>query len=205
MLDIHTAPTPNGIKIPIAAEELGIPYRVIRLHLAQGDQRRPEYLAINPNGRIPAVVDHDVPDGPVPVFESGAILLHLAETRGGLIGPGIAGRAATMGWLFLQVGGLGPNFGNAGHFLSGAPEANPHAIMRFQGEARRHLQVLDTRLASQEWLDGHGYSVADIAHFCWVRSASYAGLTLDGMPRLAEWTARIAARPAVRRGLAAIG
>ena len=205
MLDIHTAPTPNGIKIPIAAEELGISYRIVRMHLSRGDQHRPDFLAINPNGRIPAVVDNDVPGGPVAVFESGAILLHLAATRGGLIAPGIAGRAATMAWLFLQVAGLGPNFGNAGHFLGATPERNPYAIERFQGEARRHLEVLERRLAGHAWLDGHGYSVADIAHFCWVRSASYAGLTLDGMPKLAEWLARIAARPAVQRGLAAVG
>ncbi|CAH0125595.1 glutathione S-transferase family protein [Roseomonas sp. CECT 9278] len=205
MLDIHTAPTPNGIKIPIAAEELGIPYRIIRLQLSRGDQKQPDFLAINPNGRIPAVVDHDVPGGPLAVFESGAILLHLAETRGGLIAPGVAGRAATMGWLFLQVGGLGPNFGNAGHFLGGAPEQIPYAIDRFQGEARRHLEVLERRLETQDWLDGHGYSVADIAHFCWVRSAGYAGLTLDDTPSLAKWAGRIAARPAVIRALAAIG
>lgn len=204
MLDIHTAPTPNGIKIPIAAEELGISHRVLRLDLAAGDHRRPEFLAINPNGRIPAIVDHDVPGGPVAVFESGAILLHLAETRGGLIAPGVAGRAATMGWLFLQVAGLGPNFGNAGHFLNAAPEPMPYAIERFGREARRHLEVLEARLARTEWLDGHGFSVADIAHFSWVRSAGYAGQTLEGLPELARWVARIAARPGVQRGLAAL-
>jgi len=204
MLDIHTAPTPNGVKIPIAAEELGIPYRIIRLQLSQGDQRRPEFLAISPNGRIPAVVDHDAGEAPVTVFESGAILLHLALTRGGLIGPGVAGRAATMEWLFLQVAGLGPNFGNAGHFLNVAPEPIPYAIERFTKEARRHLEVLETRLAAAEWLDGHGFSVADVAHFGWVRSAAYAGQTLEGLPHLAAWLARIEARPAVRRGLAAL-
>lgn len=203
MIDIHTAPTPNGIKIPIAAEELGAPYRIVRVDLARGDQRRPEFLALNPNGRIPAILDHAPPGGAVPVFESGAILLHLADTRGGLIATDPAGRAATLGWLFLQVAGLGPNFGNAGHFLA-APEPQPAAIRRFQGEARRHLEVLERRLAEAEWLDGRGFSIADIAHFAWVRSAGYAGLPLEAFPGLAARTDRIAARPAVQRGLAAL-
>lgn len=203
MIDIYTANTPNGIKIPIAAEELGVPYKLHMLSLARGDQKRPAYQAINPNGRIPAIVDHLVEsEEPVQVFESGAILLHLADNHGGLIGHRPADRAATLGWLFLQAAGLGPNFGNAGHFIRLGRDDLAYATDRFKEEARRHLQVLEDRLTSTTWLDGHDYSIADIAHFCWVRSASYAGLDLPDYPNARKWVEAIEARPGVQRALA---
>ncbi len=206
MIEILTADTPNGVKIPIAAEELGVDYRITPVDLAHGEQRSPAFLAINPNGRIPAIVDHAPPGGrrPVTIFESGAILLYLADTYGGLIPRDAEGRVRALEYLFLQVAGLGPSFGQAGHFLRAAPERLPYAIERFQGEARRHLEVLDRRLAEVEWLAGREFSVADIAHFGWVRRASYAGLDTAAVPNLARWLAAAAARPAVQRGLAAV-
>ena len=201
MIDVFTANTPNGIKIPIALEELGLPYQVHMVALDAGAQRSPEFLAINPNGRIPAIVDR-LADSAVdlPVFESGAILLHLADTYGGLIGTTLAARAATLGWLFLQVAGLGPNFGNSVHFLRNDP-ANVVAITRFQEEARRHLALVDHRLSIFDWLNGESFSIADIAHFCWIRSAAYVGLDLADFPAAMAWAERIEARPAVSRGL----
>lgn len=202
--EIYTANTPNGIKITIAAEELGLPYRLHLLSLAAGDQKAANFLGINPNARIPAIVDHAADaDGPVPVFESGAILLHLADRHGGLIGRTGASRAATLSWLFLQVAGLGPNFGNAGYFLRLARPDLADATSRFTAEAARHLAVLEHRLAQQAWLNGEDFSIADIAHFSWVRSAEYAGQSLAAYPALKAWVERIEARPAVQRGLAA--
>lgn len=202
--EIYTANTPNGIKITIAAEELGLPYHLHLLSLSAGDQKAADFLKINPNARIPAIVDHSADvGGPVAVFESGAVLLHLAERHHGLIGRTGASRAATLSWLFLQVAGLAPNFGNASYFLRlGRPDL-ADATARFTAEAARHLEVLEERLAQQAWLNGEDFSIADIAHFSWVRSAEYAGQSLATYPALMAWVERIAARPAVQRGLAA--
>lgn len=201
MIEVFTSPTPNGIKVPIALEELGLPYRLHQVDLSRGGGAVPELVAINPNARIPAIVDQSKAGTAMPVFESGAILLHLAELKSGLVPDSGAARAATLSWLFLQVAGLGPNFGNAGHFLRNEP-SNRTAIARFGGEAKRHLEVVDKRLSQCEWLNGHSYSVADIAHFCWVRIASYAGLSLHDYSAAGDWVARIAGRPAVQRALA---
>lgn len=200
---IYTAPTPNGIKVPIAAEELGLPYRLIRVNLGAGDQQRPEFLDINPNGRIPALVDQTDPARPIRLFESGAILIHLAETGGGLLPTGGQTRADTLSWLFLQVAGLGPAFGQAGHFLN-APERLPYAIGRFRDEATRHLDVIEQQLKRHEWLNGASFSIADIAHFSWLRMAGYAGLNLQEAPHVRRWVDTIAARPGVKRGLDAV-
>jgi GST-like protein len=206
MVDLYTANTPNGIKIPIALEELGVPYRLHRLSLGSGELRSQEYLRINPNAKIPAIVDDAEPgQPPVTVFESGAILLHLADKYGGLIGRAPASRAQTLSWLFLQVAGLGPNMGNAGHFRGLGRQADDYALQRFRNEALRHLQVLDKRLEESEWLNGEGYSVADIAHFSWARRPSYAGLSFDGLPALSRWVGRIEERPATVRALQKLG
>jgi GST-like protein len=201
MIEVFTSPTPNGIKVPIALEELGLPYTVHRVELSRGGAAVPELVAINPNAKIPAIIDRSAAGQAVPVFESGAILLHLAQLKSGLLPESGEARAATLSWLFLQVAGLGPNFGNAGYFLRNDP-SNRTAIERFGGEAKRHLHLLEQRLAQFEWLNGQSYSIADIAHFGWVRIAGYAGLNLRDFPAASDWVARIAMRPAVQRALA---
>jgi GSH-dependent disulfide-bond oxidoreductase len=200
MMDVFTSPTPNGIKVPIALEELGIAYRIHRVDLSRGGASVPELRAINPNAKIPAIVDKLADGQSVPVFESGAILLYIAELKPGLIPTGAVAHASTLSWLFLQVAGLGPNFGNASYFLRNDP-ANHIAIERFLKEARRHLALLDHRLAESEWLNGENYSIADIAHFAWIRSVSYAGLSLSEYRYAKAWTSRIEQRDAVRRGI----
>lgn len=201
MIEVYTSPTPNGIKIPIALEELRLPYRLHRVDLSRGGAAVPALVAINPNAKIPAIIDR-CPDGrAVPVFESGAILLHLAELKAGLLPDAGVARAATLSWLFLQVAGLGPNFGNAGHFLRKDP-SNHTAIERFGGEAKRHLDLVNQRLEQNEWLNGQSYSIADIAHFGWVQAANYVDLSLEDYPAANEWVARIAGRPAVQQAFA---
>ena len=201
MIEVYTSPTPNGIKVPIALEELGLPYHLHRVDLSNGGAAVPELVAINPNAKIPAIIDSHADGQSVTVFESGAILIYLADLKPGLAAAGAAARAATLSWLFLQVAGLGPSFGNAGFFLRNDP-SNRVAITRFQGEARRHLAVLDQRLAETAWLNGEAYSIADIAHFGWVRSASYAGLELSEHRFAHEWVKRIEQREAVQRAIA---
>jgi GST-like protein len=200
MIDVYTSPTPNGIKVPIALEELGLPYRLHRVNLSRGGIAVPELVAINPNAKIPAIIDRLADGQSVPVFESGAILLYLAGLKPGLIPTAAIAHASTLSWLFLQVAGLGPNFGNAGFFLRNDP-SNRVAIERFQGEARRHLALLEQRLAEFEWLNGESYSIADIAHFGWVRSAAYAGLTLSDHPFANAWVERIEQRETVQRAI----
>ena len=201
MIEVFTANTPNGIKVPIALEELGLAYELKTLALGSAELRSADYLRINPNSKIPAIRHHSGGEAPVTVFESGAILLYLAETFGGLLGEMPNARAQTLSWLFLQVAGLGPMMGNAAHFRS-LKSPDPYAIGRFEGEVARHLNILETRLRDVEWLNGESYSVADIAHFSWVRSASYAGFDINDSPILAAWVAKIAARPATARALA---
>ena len=200
MMDVFTSPTPNGIKVPIALEELGIAYRLHHVDLSRGGASVPELRAVNPNAKIPAIVDKLADGQSVPVFESGAILLYIAGLKPGLIPTSAVAHASTLSWLFLQVAGLGPNFGNASYFLRNDP-ANLVAIERFHSEARRHLALLDQRLGESEWLNGEDYSIADIAHFSWVRSASYAGLSLLDYHHAQAWTSRIEQRDAVRRGI----
>lgn len=201
---LFSARTPNGLKVPIALEELGVAYDLRTLDLDAGEQHAPAFLAINPNGRIPALVD-TVDGRALPVFESGAILLHLAERHRGLLPVEPAARAAALGWLFLQVSGLGPAFGQAGWFTRQGDPAQPQARTRFEAEARRLTAVLETRLQATPWLAGDEYSVADIAHFAWLRCMDYAGLATTDYPAIRRWLAAITARPATQAALLRLG
>lgn len=201
MIQVLTANTPNGIKIPIALEELGVHYQLKKIALGSDDLRSTEFLQINPNAKIPAIRHNNGGDEPVTLFESGAILLYLAETFDGLLGETPAARAHTLSWLFLQVAGLGPMMGNAAHFRS-LKSPDPYALGRFTGEANRLLNLLEARLSEVEWLNGESYSIADIAHFSWVRRASYAGFDLKDFPTLNAWVETIEQRPATARALA---
>jgi GST-like protein len=202
MIDLYTSATPNGYKASIALEELELPYRVVPVNISAGEQFTPEFLAISPNNKIPAIVDHDGPGGdPLAVFESGAILIYLAEKASRLLPADAAGRSRTIQWLMFQMGGLGPMLGQAGHFLRYAPERIPYAIERYTREAGRLLGVMDRRLSGSEYLAGD-YSVADIACFPWIRSATINGYDLSDFENLARWLEAIGARPAVVRGLA---
>ncbi len=195
-LVLHTAATPNGYKVSVALEEMGLAYEVVRVDLAKGEQKQPAFLALNPNGRVPVLVD----DG-FPIMESGAILLHLAEKTGQLIPADPRGRSRVVQWLMFQMGGVGPMMGQANVFFRYFPEKIPAAIARYQGEGRRLFAVLDGQLAKSEYLAGD-YSIADIANWCWVRTAAWSGIDTAGLPHLARWTAAIEARPAARRGIA---
>ena len=199
MIDLYTAPTPNGHKASITLEELGLPYEVHIVNLLAGDQKQPDFLAINPNGRIPAIVDRDA--GGFAVFESGAIMLYLAERAGRLIPPDAQGRSLVIQWLMFQMGGVGPMMGQANVFFRYFPEKLPAAIARYQNECRRLFEVLNGRLAGHEWLAGD-YSLADIANYSWVRIHGWAGVEIEGLDHLKRWIDAIAARPAVQRGLA---
>jgi len=198
MIELFTAPTPNGWKVSIALEELELAYSVRTISLAAGEQKSPWYLKINPNGKVPAIVDHDN-DGFV-VFESGAILIYLAERAGRLLPVDTAGRSRVLQWLMLQMGGVGPMMGQANVFFRYAPEKIPYAIERYQREVSRLFGVLDTQLAHSEFLAGE-FSIADIAHWSWVHTHAWSGVTIDGLPHLARWLAAVAERPAVQRGV----
>lgn len=204
MIDVYTANTPNGIKVPIALEELGVPYRISRINLEANEQKRPEFLRVNPNGRIPAIVDSDGPGGsPLSVFESGAILWYLAEKYPGLMPEGRQERIRALEYCFFQASGIGPMFGQARWFMRQGEQV-PMAIQRYRDESRRLTAVLEGRLQSVPWLAGTTYSVADIMNFGWLRVPEYPGLDLAEFPAVSDWVARIAARPAVARGLAAL-
>jgi GST-like protein len=204
MIDVYTANTPNGVKVPIALEELAVPYRVIRVDLGALEQKHPDFLRINPNGRIPAIVDSDGPgSSPLSVFESGAILWYLAEKFPGLMPESAVERIRALEYTFFQVGGVGPMFGQAGWFMRHS-EPMPLAITRYQTESNRLTAVLEARLQVSPWLAGESYSVADIMNFGWLRAAQYADVQLDDYPAVREWVTRMAARPAVIRGLQAI-
>ena len=199
MIDLYTAATPNGWKASIALEELGLPYTVRSLDLGKLDQKQEWYLRINPNGRIPAIVDRDA--GDFPVFESGAILLYLAEKAGKLIPSDAKGRSRVVQWLMFQMGGVGPMQGQANVFFRYAPEKIPFAIARYQNETRRLYEVLDRRLGEAEYLGGD-YSIADIATWPWVSLHDWAGVPVDGLDHLKRWIDAVGARPAVQRGRA---
>jgi GST-like protein len=203
MIDLYTAPTPNGWKASIMLEELGLPYNVRAVRLQEGEQREPWFLRVNPNGRIPAIVDHDE-DG-FAVFESGAILIYLAEKTGSALLPtDRRRRSEVLQWLMFQMGGIGPMQGQANVFFRYAPERIEYAIQRYQNETRRLYEVLEGRLADREYLAGD-YSIADIATWPWVRIHAWAGVETDGLDRLNGWIERIRARPAVERGVAVPG
>jgi len=205
MIDVYTADTPNGVKVPIALEELGVPYRIVRMNLGAQEQKRPDFLRLNPNGRIPAIVDPDGPDGvPLSVFESGAILWYLAEKFGGLIPVDPAERVRALEYTFFQVGGVGPMFGQAGWFTRSAPEPVAFAIERYRKESNRLTAVLEARLQQVPWLAGAEFSVADIMNFGWLDAPGYAGVSLVDYPAVSAWRDRMHLRPGVQRGLAAL-
>lgn len=197
MIELLTAATPNGWKASITLEELGLDYNVRPISLSDNEQKEPWYLELNPNGRIPTIIDHDNDD--FVVFESGAIMMYLAEKTGKLLPADFNGRSLVVQWLMFQMGGIGPMMGQANVFYRYAPEKIPYAINRYQREVRRLLEVLDTRLAGHEYLAGD-YSIADIAHFAWVRGHKWSGVEIDGLDHLARWLERVGAREAVKRG-----
>ena len=196
-IELFTASTPNGIKASIALEELNIPYVARAIDLGAQEQKEDWFLAINPNGRIPAIIDHDN-DG-FTVFESGAILIYLARKAGQLLGSSANNESEVLQWLMFQMGGLGPMMGQANVFFRYAEEKIPYAIDRYQREVRRLLTVLDGRLQQVEYLAGE-YSIADIANWSWAKGHDWAGVSIEGLPNLERWLHAIAARPAVQRG-----
>ena len=200
MIDLYYWTTPNGHKITLFLEEAGLPYRIIPVNIATGEQFRPEFLKIAPNNRIPAIVDHDPKGGgaPISLFESGAILLYMAEKIGRFIPADIRGRALTLQWLFWQVAGLGPMAGQNGHFSHYAPEKVPYAIDRYVRETNRLYGVLDRQLAGRDYIAGD-YSIADMASYPWIVSHERHGQNLDDFPDLQRWFHRIHERPACQR------
>ncbi|MES2819015.1 MAG: glutathione S-transferase N-terminal domain-containing protein [Pseudomonadota bacterium] len=198
MIDLYTAATPNGHKVSIALEELGLPYSVQALSFDRQEQKAPAFLQINPNGRIPAIVDRGNDD--FAVFESGAILLYLAEQTGQLMPADAKGRSRVIQWLMFQMGGVGPMQGQANVFFRYYPEKLQGPIARYQNETRRLYEVLERRLGEVEYLAGD-YSIADIATYPWVRVHDWAGVSVEGLPQLQRWLAALDARPAVQRGL----
>jgi GST-like protein len=202
MIEVYSWPTPNGHKIHIMLEECGLPYKAIPVNIGAGDQFRPEFLAISPNNKIPAIVDPQGPDGqPISLFESGAILLYLAAKTGRFLPASDREKFEVLQWLMFQMGGVGPMLGQAHHFRLYAPEKIEYAINRYTNEAKRLYGVIDRRLAQSPWLGGKAYSIADIATFPWLRSWKNQGVVLDEYPHLKAWFGKIEQRPAVQRGV----
>ena len=202
MIDLYTWATPNGHKAAIMLEETGLDYRVHPVDIANDEQFTADYERINPNGKIPAIVDEDGPGGgPFTVFESGAILIYLAEKTGQLLPSAPRERSHALQWLMFQVGGLGPMLGQAQHFRRFAPQPVPYAIKRYSQEAARLYRVLDKRLGESEFLAGGNYSIADIASYPWVARHDWQGISLADHANVARWFTAIAARPAVQRGM----
>ncbi|MGQ0529214.1 MAG: glutathione S-transferase family protein [Panacagrimonas sp.] len=199
MIDLYTSATPNGWKASILLEELAVPYTLHAISLSKQEQKTPEFLKINPNGRIPAIVDRE--ENNFAVFESGAIMIYLAEKYGRFLPADREGRSRVIQWLMFQMGGIGPMQGQAKVFFRYAPEKIPYAIERYQTETKRLYRVLDSRLADNEYLAGE-YSIADIANWSWVSLHFWAGVEVDDLPNLSRWMKAIAARPAVQRGIA---
>ena len=197
MIDLYTAATPNGWKASVALEEMGLEYTAHSVNLMKGEQKTPSFLAMNPNGRIPVIVDRDA-DGHV-VFESGAIMIYLAEKTGMFLPSSPKQKSQVIQWLMFQMGGVGPMMGQANVFYRYLDEKIPLAIERYQNEVRRLFTVLDTRLAEQDYLAGD-YSIADMANWCWVRTYEWSGVSIDGLDHLRRWKNSIEARPAARRG-----
>lgn len=200
MLDLYAWPTPNAYKVSILLEEIGLPYDVIPIDISAGEQFAPEFLRISPNNRMPAIVDHDVPGGPVSVFESGAILMYLAEKSGRFWPTEIHSRYDVTQWVMWQMSGLGPMLGQAFHFRNYAPEKLPYAIERYANEARRLFAVLDHRLSDRDWIAGD-YSIADMACYAWTLIAPHLDIAADEFPALRRWQTRTGDRPAVQRGM----
>ncbi len=202
MIDLYSWPAPNGHKVQILVEELEIAYRLVPINITTGAQHEESFRAINPNGRIPAIVDHEPAGGGAPftVFESGAVMLYLAQKQGRFLPDDPRRRSEVIQWLFWQVGGLGPMMGQAQHFFRYAPEPVPYGIARYQNETRRLLDVLDDRLEGREYLCDT-YSIADMACFPWIRVHKLTGVSLDEFPRVQAWYGRVRSRPAVGRGV----
>ena len=197
MIELYTAPTPNGYKASIALEEMAIPYHVHTINLLEGEQKKPEFLRICPNGRIPAIVDTEQD---LAVFESGAILIYLAEQCGKFLPTDVTGRSRVIQWLMFQMGGIGPMMGQANVFFRYFPEKLQPAIDRYQNECRRLFEVLDTHLARHEYLAGD-YSIADMANWAWVRTYRWSGVSIEGLEHLSRWLGEIAQRPGAQRGV----
>jgi len=202
MIEVYTANTPNGVKVTIAMEELGQPYTLHRVKLSENEQKSPAFLQINPNGRIPAIVDTEGPEGaPLPVFESGAILLYLAEKFGGLLPKTPVRRIEAIEWTFFQAAGIGPMFGQSGVFRR-REEPIEFALTRYRDESQRLTEVLESRLKDNAFLAGPELSIADIAHFGWIDNGEkYAGIDLAALPAVRRWRDAMRARPAFQRGL----
>jgi GST-like protein len=205
MIELHYWTTPNGHKITMFLEEAGLPYKIVPVNIGKGDQFKPEFLAISPNNRIPAIIDHEPKDGgaPIPVFESGAILLYLAEKTGKFIPADIRGRVETLQWLFWQMGGLGPMAGQNHHFALYAQEKLPYAIDRYVNETNRLYAVLNKRLAAREFIAGD-YSIADMACYPWIVPHERQGQKLEEFPHLQRWFNAIKARPATVKAYALV-
>ena len=202
MIDVFSWATPNGHKVHIMLEECGLPYRAIPVNIGAGDQFKPEFLAISPNNKIPAITDPQGPDGkPISLFESGAILVYLAAKTGRFLPAGDREKFEVLQWVMFQMGSVGPMLGQAHHFRIYAPEKIEYAINRYTNEAKRLYNVIDKRLSRSPYLGGRDYSIADIAAFPWLRSWENQGIVLDEYPHLKAWFDQIAARPAVQRGV----
>jgi len=200
MIELFTAATPNGWKVSIALEEMGLPYTVRALALSKREQKEEWYLKINPNGRIPAIIDHD--NGDFAVFESGAILIYLAEKSGRFLPAEPKARSRVLQWLMFQMGGVGPMMGQANVFFRYAPEKIPYAIDRYQRESRRLFEVLERQLKDNTYIAGEEYSIADIALHSWVAGHEWSGVSIDGLPALKRWLDLVGSRPAVVKGRA---
>jgi GST-like protein len=202
MIDVYFWPTPNGHKVTIVLEELGLPYRVIPINIGKGDQFKPEFLKISPNNKMPAIVDTDGPGGkPISIFESGAILIYLAEKTGRLMPWEARGRYKVLEWLIFQMASVGPMLGQVHHFRRYAPEQIQYAIARYTNEAKRIYRVMDRRVGDVTYLAGE-YSIADIATYPWVRPHKLQGQNLEDFPNLKRWYEAIEVRPAVQKGMA---
>jgi len=198
MIDLYTAATPNGWKASVALEEMAIEYQVHSIDLMKGEQKTPEFLKLCPNGRIPAIVDRDNDD--FSVFETGAIMIYLAEKSGMFLPKDIKSRSQVMQWLMFQMGGIGPMMGQANVFYRYFPEKIQPAIDRYQNEVKRLFSVLDIQLKDSEYLTAD-YSIADMANWCWVHTHEWSGVSLDDYPNLTRWVDQIALRPAAQRGI----
>lgn len=202
MIKVYAFATPNSVRVPIALEELGLPYEIEAINVRKGEQKLPAYLAINPNGKVPVIVDPDGPGGqPFTLTESGAILLYLAEKTGRLVPPDRFGRARVMEQMFFHLTGIGPAFGQAGFFKRQAAEPIPFAIARFQAESERVLAVLDSVLARSEFVAGGAFTIADITHFGWLWRREFAGMDFDRTPNIGRWYEQLSRRPAIIRAL----
>lgn len=198
MIDLYTAPTPNGHKVSCTLEALALDYNTHYINIGEGEQKTSDFLAINPNGRIPAIIDRDYDD--LAIFESGAIMIHLAEKAGRLLPTDVKGRARVMQWLMFQMGGIGPMMGQANVFYRYFPEKIQSAIDRYQNETRRLFEVLDSHLEKNQWL-ADDYSIADIANWCWVRTYKWSGSSIDGLDNLGRWLAAMQDQPGMAKGI----